>query len=86
MTCSFQKLINRPQWDGFKFEDRRFKEKSVSRADFFKLFLRLKMLCDEKPAAVSDAWFTLWRDDGWRIAVCVNFRRGKPRGMDEVDG
>ena len=44
------------------------------------------MLCDEKPAAVSDAWFTLWRDDGWRIAVCVNFRRGEPRGVDEVGG
>lgn len=65
-------------------------EKSTLRTDFFKLFTLQDAVCFkmpfiEKPAAVSDAWFTLWRDDGRRIAVCVNFRRGEPRGMDEVD-
>ena len=38
-----------------------------------------------KPAAVLDAWFTLWRDDGRQITVCINFRRGEPRDVDEID-
>ncbi len=40
----------------------------------------------KKPQPLPNDWHTLGRDDGRRIAVCVNFRRGEPRGVDEVGG
>ena len=40
----------------------------------------------KKPQPLPNDWHTLGRDDGWRIAVCINFRRGEPRGVDEIDG